>query len=95
MGILTNTSKLELIKEIKSDFGRNVKYYKLSAIKDDKKCPDCNAKVLKVATMPNIFDNTKLDVTEERFYSFIGNEYTTELERNRYRHKYLSAIINK
>jgi hypothetical protein len=87
---LTNTTKLELIKEIKTDFGRNVKYYKLASINNDN---DFNAKILKVSTMPHYIDNEKLAITEERFYGFIGNEYTTHLEKNQYRHKYV--VINK
>ena len=78
---------MKLIKEIKTDFGQNVKYYELGASKSTLKIHSytgqemCNNRVLKVT-------NFRGNITEERFHSFIGREFKTDLEVARYYSKF-------
>ena len=78
---------MKLIKEIKTDFGKNVKYYELGAAKTTLNFHSliagevCNNRVYKVT-------NYRGSITEERFHCFIGSEYKTDLECARYRHRH-------
>tara|TARA_R100000541_G_scaffold47687_1_gene54715 strand:+ start:585 stop:827 length:243 start_codon:yes stop_codon:yes gene_type:complete len=78
---------MKLIKEIKTDFGKNVKYYDLGSNKTTRTIYSfigsefCNTRVLKIT-------NYKGSITEERFHSFIGGEFTTDIECLRYMTKF-------
>ena len=74
---------MKLLKQIKTDFGQNVKYYELGASKSTLKIYSftgqemCNNRVLKVT-------NFRGNITEERYHSFIGREFRTDLEVVKY-----------
>ena len=79
---------MKLIKEIKRDFGLNVKYFELGASKSTLEIYSftagemCNNRVLKVT-------NFRGNITEERYHSFIGREFKTDLEVAKYYSRYI------
>jgi len=83
---------MKLIKEIKTDFGKSVKYYEIpmtnGAAKygyDFQSGKHVNACILKIT-------DYRGNITEEKFYASIYGEYDTNLEVHRYKRVYTSAI---
>ena len=81
---------MKIFKEIKTDFGKNVKYYRLPATKGALSYKHwfsrnmCNACTLKVVTWTNS-DGRITSVEESKYYAYIGSEDLTCLEVERYR----------
>lgn len=83
---------MEVFKEIKTDFGRNVKYYRLKPTKGALEYTHwfsrqkCNACILKVATHTDSTGKVT-SVEESKYYAYIGHKDLTCLEVERYRSK--------